>query len=264
MINRMVLMICIITVAYGQCRNNKSHNKHSQCVKQWCQVSDTMLTTIKTDTFNVVVTENVYPKASWLRRNEGTILGAFLASLIALASILVTNAINKNQIRKEKEQLIKEKEIISANLLHSIYHELNLIINSSKIIQLQLTAIKKLSVQERKPIADNIPEKFDVDYLNSCRVKLLEYDTYKSELVPKLSEYMAIIARLNRYTDLKYFTATATRMTDEDSFGTAVESYFENLDGLFVDADEKAERLKNDILAAVNNLESAEIVEETV
>ncbi len=163
--------------------------------------------TIKTQRIN----DTLYVKSKifesdkgFFSRNEGTILGSFLAALVSLFSILITMII-RNKKEKEKEEKVKEEKVkVYCGLLHSIYHEMK---GHQRLLEMDwksLEIIRDITIEKDKPVIEgSMIEKINTDFINECRLKILEFENYNTDLLPLISEYINRINNLNTVLDVK-------------------------------------------------------------
>ena len=184
---------------------------------------DTTKTLIINDTL-YVKSKMLQKENSFFNRNEGTILGSALAAFVSLLAILITSLIRNRRDKREKEFLIGVKQNIYCGLLHSIYHELGSHQNLVNVNWKSLELIRDVTLEKEKFIIEKTVETFNTDFINECRLKILEFESYNTDLLPVISKYKNSVISVNRSLDFKNLNSFFEQL--EIPFSEAVNLYF--------------------------------------
>ena len=117
-----------------------------------------------------------YPKRTWLERNEGSIVGALFAGLIAVLSVYLTSKANKRSHQK------RQKEIY-CGLLYSIkieliYHDKN----HDNLIE-ELRVIQEKSINAMELITDSTSRNIQVSFLKELRSKMIDTELFNMTIL---------------------------------------------------------------------------------
>jgi len=232
-----ISMIVIITLCFSDTNiKNPSISK-----------IDTIYVPVPSDTmhFNIVSKES-NPPLNWWEKNEasliGAIAGAFFgaisAGLIALFSIKRTH---KNNFEIEKSKFIedrKEKEKKYCGLLFMIISEIYFQKKDTELIEKEIKEFIRVTKEQKTIITDKPFTSYQSDMLVECRNRILEYDSFNTELVSTISLYINRINNCNSYLDL-------TRLIDLERFEKEGEfSIVEGTETYFSDMNEILENIK--------------------
>lgn len=205
------------------------------------KVSSTNLDTVNNLIINDTLNINAHfikEEGNFFTRNEGTILGALLAALVSLFSIWITNKSRNRkderdkafQINLENQKINRQKMIkenIYCGLLHSIYHELNSHKNLSDINWKSLNLVKDLTLEKDDFVIEKAINIFSTEFINQCRLKILEFESYNTDLLPIISQYISKVISINNYMDFK--TVLSSNKKLEMPFVDTVNEYFDIL-----------------------------------
>ena len=133
------------------------------------------LKNIDTCFVKVVNTQN----QSWTEKNEGAIVGSFIATffaaLIAILSVYLTTQANK----KQKQE--REKEIY-CGLLFAIKIELLYQGQNHKYLIQELKVIEHNSLIANEIIVENPPRNISLNFLKNIRNKLIESEIFNTNV----------------------------------------------------------------------------------
>ncbi len=202
---------------------------------------DTIKSILLNDTLNVK-SKILESEESFCSRNEGQLLAFFLSIILALSTIWLTNKIRdkkdakkeeklkKEQKRKEKIERIKREEIY-CGFLHSIFHELAghryLLQENWKSLEL----IRDLTLENENFIIELKLEEFNYEFIDKCRLKILDYEKYNTDLLPNISAYINRVKQLNKTLDVT--PAIRSIKNIDVPFDESLNSYFQEIKNLF-------------------------------
>lgn len=156
---------------------------------------DTVFIPVPVDTlrFNILSKENV-PKQSWWYRNEGTILGSFLAAIVALMTISITTYISNRNSRIREENIYTGHWCAVYGQSFDNEKELNILISELESFKNVLNLSKTINI-------DSFPIQLSVNFLNYCKLEFLKFAYYDLDLHKFFSSYInsleALINELN-------------------------------------------------------------------
>jgi hypothetical protein len=171
----------------------------------------------------------------WLYNNSGgiigSLLGALFASIIALKSIQRTHEKNKElQDSINTNNRISQEDIYSGNLF-AIYQEIEWHINLTKQIKSELKIIKEKTLNDLEFPYKVVHEKYRVEYLDHCRMNVLEFSRFDTDLLALISTYLNLIMQINNNLDFHLIPEVREKYDiDDDSYRKALDEYFEKLD----------------------------------
>jgi len=204
--------------------------------KQSISRIDTIYVPVPVDTMHFnIISKNSAPSLSWWQKNEagliGAIIGAFLgaigAGLVAYFSIKRTHNSNIEIERNRMIDVRKEKEKKYCGLLFMIISEIYFQKNETELIEKEINEFVRVTKEQKRIITDNPFTLYQLDMLNECRNRILDYDSFDTELVSTISLYINSINKCNSYLYLKRLT-DLERFDKEGEFSIVdgVESYF--------------------------------------
>lgn len=204
---------------------------------------------IVNDTLNVK-SRLVQNEESFFKRNEGTILGSALAAFVSLFSIWITTYNRNRRETKEKQFQRRMRENIYCGLLFSIYHELTDHKNILKINREEIKYIRAITIEKGDFVFEKAKENFNAEFINACRLKILEFENYNSNLLPKVSNYINTVKSLNRSFDYKTVFSVLQKLKmplNEDIINTYFQEIISDLDKIDLGIQELQKLLKKEI-----------------
>lgn len=212
------------------CLSNTNLNKPS------ISKTDTIYVPVLVDTIHFnIVSKDSNTIISWLKRNEasliGAIIGAFLgaigAGFVAYYSIKRTHL---NNIEIEKGRIIeirKEKDKKYCGLLFMIISEIYFQKKDTELIEEEIERFIRVTKEQKRIITDNPFTLYQLDMLNECRNRILDYDSFDTELVSTISLHINTINKCNSYLYLKpLIDLERFKVEGELNIVDDVESYF--------------------------------------
>lgn len=123
------------------------------------------------------------PKSTWIYRNEGAILGAFLASLVAIITVYLTHRSNR------KLRIEKEKKIYYG-LLFSLKIEFNSQTTNVQSLLQELLVIKNNSISANEIISIQPPRNLSLSFLKEVRNKFLNSEIFTTNILFLVSKFI--------------------------------------------------------------------------
>src|ERR1035437_9719559 len=161
-----------------------------------------------------------YPERTWLERNEGSIVGAFFAGLIAVLSVYLTSRANKKAHKQ------REKEIY-CGLLYSIkieliYHNKN----HDNLIE-ELRIIQKNSINANELITDSTSRNIQVSFLKELRSKIIDTDLFNTKILLFLSAYINKCELVNSDINFEKLIKISEKFKTQFDIPASIKSYFD-------------------------------------
>lgn len=204
---------------------------------------DTLYIPVPTDTMRFsVVSKEFVPKQNWLQRNEGALLGSFLAAIVAVFSVWLTNFFN-NRLGTKKAEIVKlQRKDTYCNILSTVYSELISHGNLTRTLKQELNEILRVFEEAGEIVASpitNIP----IDFLNACRIKLIEYQIYNVGLLSYISHYVNAISILQPELNILKLRGFKSYFDNQDKYAQGVRNYFNELNSRLEKIEETWQRL---------------------
>lgn len=183
----------------------------------------------------------------------GSIIGAFLAALIAIYSIKRTH---KNQILLENEKILNNRHIeekVYCGFLFSVYS----VLLNHKEISKALTRELNAFAENVKYTGDLIIEKpynrYSNDLLKECLLKTLAYQNYDSDTILFLVTYVNKIDNFDSNLNFIPLLKVRDKHKDISTYAETVNKYFSDLYGMIKLLDELNDKITKLILAYLRN-----------
>jgi hypothetical protein len=154
------------------------------------------------------------------------LLELILGVIIAGVASYLTYFLTKHQERqKTRTNYI--------GILKSAHAEVCWIGNHTRRLKNTVLEVKRVSMIEGDFAVDSTPEPIHLEWIESCRARLLEYEKVNMQLVHLLSHYINLIRDTNRSLD---FRAAKSLIVDvsESERNDALQEYFDTLTSEFV------------------------------
>lgn len=174
------------------------------------------------DSFDLQAESPQENNKGWWKRNEGTFLGSLLAALVAAFSAFLAYWLSERRTRLRQRQ-------IYFRLLHEVYHELEWHESLKQRLQNHLNEVLRIALAQGEIVITSPPEIFRVEYLDSCRSKILEYDRFNTELLPYLSTYINLVNVINGSVDLRKLRELLAHFDDAEGYKMAAQEYFQRV-----------------------------------
>lgn len=181
------------------------------------KVIDTLFVS-KNDTSVVKIIS--YPQSSWIEKNEGTFLGAFLAGLIAILSVYLTTRSTK------KSRLAKETEIY-CGLLYAIKIELIYQSKNHDFLIQELEVIKHNSLIANEIITDSPSRTITLNFLQDVRSKIISTELFNTRILLLLSAYMNKCELVNCDIKFERLIKLSEKFKDKVNFPESTKTYFD-------------------------------------
>ena len=160
--------------------------------------------------------------SGWWQRNEGTFLGSFLAALVAVLSVLFTHWLDKRRYGARMRR-------VYAGLLHSIHAELVWHKGVIRRLRQHLEELKRVASETGIVPVSEAGERFELDYFEQCRLRVLEYEHFSTELMKYLAEYANFLRFANRSIQLQAVQEAAKHFEDDAERRKGLTAYFANV-----------------------------------
>ncbi|MFA4907480.1 MAG: hypothetical protein WC602_04365 [archaeon] len=209
-------------------------------------------------------TRNKVPQESWLYSNSGNIVGAllgsFLAGIVALVSILLAHKKNKEiQDISLKNERIQREDIYCGNLF-AIYHEINWHKNLSKRLTRELKIIKQQSIDTLSFPCDQANELFRIEYLDRCRINVLEYARFDTDLLTLISTYLNLIMTINNSLNFTVVSKMKNKFDSDVRYKEALSGYFKILENIISDANRGMGNIQSRIVEVVGSFPGNQLI----
>ncbi len=173
------------------------------------------------------------PDSSFLKRNEGEIvgslLGALLAGLIAIISILATHQNNK-KIQDRRFIIDKTyRENVYCNLLVAVHSELSGHNYFSKQLKKLLPELNRILIEKGELPISKIPVEFSFEFIDECRLKLMDYDYYNVEILNLLGIYQNLTKGLQNNLNISEINNFKYEFSSKTDFEKDINIFFEAL-----------------------------------
>jgi hypothetical protein len=209
---RIFIIISILSISFSSLANSANSDSTQNKV-----YTDTIF--IKNNDSSYVSIIN-YPQQTWLRRNEGSILGAFFAGLIAILSVYLTSKANK------KSRLQKEIEIYSG-LLYSIKVELIYHSKNHDFLIKELIIIRNESILVNKIIINSASRNISVSFLNELRSKIIDTEIFNTTILLFVSSYINKCELVNNDIKFERLIKVNEKYKGEVNIQASIKSYFD-------------------------------------
>jgi hypothetical protein len=192
---------------------------------------DTVFIPVPVDTMRFSVISREYlPEVGFLEKNEGTLIGSFLAAIVAVISILATNYFhNKRDVKKEGNARI-EKENLYAAVLISIHSILLSHDERTKRMKEELAVVLEESLGRSHIIIEKSSITLSLDLLNQFLIKLLNYHKFNQILLNTVIAYIHRANNLNQNLDFTPAIKLQKTYIAGQVYDEAVKSYFNAID----------------------------------
>ena len=177
----------------------------------------------------------------------GSLLGSFFAALIAICSI---NKTNKNNIKLEMQKYNTQKQINEnkyCGLLFSIYSELKDHDTISDLLNDEIEKYLTLISENIEILTESPFSNFQINFMKSCQLKILDFDKFDTELLSLISRYINLIDFLNKNLNLKRVIDTKNISENEDKFLEGIKEYFKSIRKSVDKLKSLSEIIKNEI-----------------
>lgn len=191
----------------------------------------------------------------------GALIGSMLAALIAIYSIKKTH---NNQIFLENQKILNNRHIeekVYCGFLFSIYAILLNHQQISKKLKSELSGFLNYVKSTGDLIIEKTYNRFAIDLMKDCLLKGLSYQNYDSNIVLYLVTYINMLENFDSSLNFIPLLKIKDKHKDIDSYATAVEKYFADLQGLLLSIDELNEKIVETILAYLRNSEVVDMHE---
>jgi hypothetical protein len=230
--------------------------------------SDTTKSIIVNDSLNERIIDN--NKGNFFKRNEGAIIGSALAAFVSLFSIWLTTCLRNKRDKKEKKFNIHlenekinrrkmEKENIYCGLIHSIFHELNYHLQLLVINRKTIKRIKDLTIEKGEYNIKQSIEKFNTKFINECRLKVLEFESFNTDILPIVSKYINKIESLNTHFDFQSTISLIKQL--EMPFEDSVNLHFKELEKNFMDIELSIQEIQKMIRGEISKFSQNKIID---
>lgn len=172
------------------------------------------------DTLQVAITRT--PSSSWIERNEGAIIGAFVGVIIALLGVFLTSL---SQRRNEYTRLNK----LRRGYLFALREELDTHKRLIQFVREVFEAIMKRSIEIKQIVIDKPPRTLPVSFLTELRTKLLESRVYDDQIFRLLTAYINQCELINADIDLTEVRKVVERQPATTDVVEALKGYSNTL-----------------------------------
>lgn len=186
-------------------------------------IIDTIFVPVPTDTmqFNVISKEFI-PKQTFMQKHLGALLGSLGAGLVALFSVLATH---KTAKKREKEKA----RIFHRNLLLAIYSEL---LSHEKLVDYlkgELNEAKRLALDKAQVLIESPHTKIPVEFINQCRIRLLEYEDNSMDLINHIFQYQNSTHQLVSNLSFSNVISLKEHFKNDAQYREGIKAYFDRL-----------------------------------
>lgn len=208
-------------------------------------------------TITVICMDEDDADPSWFYQNSGSIIGsiigAFLVGIVALISIHLTHKKNSQlqEIAFQKER--ESREDIYCGNLFAIYHEIDWHNNLSQRLRKELEIVKDEALSSLEFPYDEANELFRIEYLDKCRINVLEFSRFDTDLLALISTYLNLVMTINKNLNFQAASHLKDKFNSNDQYKEAIKLYFEELEKLLVKADQGMENIQKGIIEVVES-----------
>ncbi len=150
------------------------------------------------------------------------ILESLIGVLIAAFASFITYWLT----RRQDSQRSKSTYI---GVLKSVHAELRWIQNHAENLSRSVSEVKRISVEEGAFVVEETPEPVHLDWIESCRSKMLEYDRVNMMLLHALSHFTNLARDTNRTLNFRVAKSLVVDL-DGETKRAALSDYFETLE----------------------------------
>lgn len=156
---------------------------------------------------------------NWWEKNEGAFLGAFLAGMVAIFTVLLTNYLNKRENSKRENE-------IYCGVLFAIKAELEYQYKSLPHLIEELKAILEKSIEAKEVIANKSSRDISVNFLVEIRSKILLLSNYNTIVFRDISAYINKCEIINSDLEFERLIILKEKIKIEPSFDESINNYF--------------------------------------
>lgn len=165
-----------------------------------------------------------YPSQTWLRRNEGyivgSLLGALFAGIIAIISVKLTSQQNiKSRIQREKE--------IYCGLLYSIKVELIYHDKNHQFLADELKVIQQNSLAANEIITDSPGRNISINFLKELRSKIIDTELFETQILLFLTAYINKCELINNDINFERLIRVNEKFKENLNFSESIKGYFD-------------------------------------
>ncbi len=165
-----------------------------------------------------------YPHQSWWARNEGAIVGSFIAAFLAGIIAIISVYLTARSIKKQRGE--REKEIY-CGLLYSIKIELIYHSKNHKNLIEELEVIKHNSLLANEIITDSPSRNISLTFLKEVRNKLIDTELFNTNILLFLSAYVNKCELVNSDINFERMIKVSEKFKDQLNFAESTKSYFD-------------------------------------
>jgi hypothetical protein len=230
---------------------------------------DTVYVAVPSDSMIVnVKSRELLPEQTWWDKHQGNmtgnmigaLLGALFASLIAIYTVRKTY-LNTKKIEEEKITYNKiQRENTYCGLLFMIVSELRGHDMNTTRLREEIELFTNLVENMKDIISEDPFSKYDINFIETCRIKILDYAFFNTEIMSAISNYLNSLYDLNYYLNLERIRKVKIHFKDDDElFIEAFKECFEEVNLLINRLEEGRKEIEKEILLEINSFPHSDI-----
>jgi hypothetical protein len=224
---------------------------------------DTVYIPVPVDTMRFSIISREYsPEMGFWKKNEGTIIGSFLAALVAAISVFATNHFHAKRDTKRENNKRIEKENLYGAVLVSIYSILLSHGERSKRLKEELAVILEKSLDRSHFVIDKSSIILSLEMLNEFLIKLLNYDKFNQILLNTIIAYIHRVTNLNQSLDFTPAIKLQKAYIAGQVYNDAVKEYFDAIGKNITMLDTQRDKIKKLIIEEIKKFPQFEIISE--